>query len=188
MEQPFLHLATLFSRTVVYFTKPDSVQSLAFSRICPAVTVECGKAGLAHGIEHARKFVEAVLHLNHFPEQPVSPPDYDLYHTVVSVKVPPAVSFGFGDEQAEVVFPPDLDHLNFRELPVATTLAVVNGERPLLQAWNERGEDVAEHFFSVSDGQLRTRVPVMPSMFTLNAQVIRQDCVGYLMERLPHVS
>ena len=32
--------------------------------------------------------------------------------------------------------------------------------------------------------ELFTTRPVMPSMFTLDTKIIRQDCLGYLMERL----
>jgi hypothetical protein len=48
--------------------------------------------------------------------------------------------------------------------------------------------DVAERFFSNDNGSLKTRLPVMPSMLTLNEEVIRQDCLCYLMERLPAIS
>jgi len=36
----------------------------------------------------------------------------------------------------------------------------------------------------VVEGELRTRVPVMPSMLTRKLDVIRADCLCYLMERL----
>ena len=39
MDSQFIYLATLFSRTIVYFTRPLGVQSLAFSEYCPSVTV-----------------------------------------------------------------------------------------------------------------------------------------------------
>ena len=45
LEAPFLHLAALFSRIVVYFKRPLGVQSAAFAQLCPSVTVECGKPG-----------------------------------------------------------------------------------------------------------------------------------------------
>ena len=183
----FLHLATLFSRTVVYFTCPDAVQSMAFSKLCPAVTVECGKVGERRSVEHALEFVEAALHLDHFPEHAVSPQDYDLFHTVATVKVPESVSFDFGQNRAELQFSPDLDHLNFRELPSGTLLAQANGEQARLEAWDEAGMDVAERFFLNDQGSLKTRLPVMPSMLTLNEEVIRQDCLCYLMERLPAI-
>jgi Succinylglutamate desuccinylase / Aspartoacylase family len=40
LQESHLHLARLFSRTVVYFEKPVGVQSAALAEICPAVTVE----------------------------------------------------------------------------------------------------------------------------------------------------
>jgi hypothetical protein len=187
LQQPFLQLATLFSRTIVYFIRPDAVQSMAFSKLCPAVTVECGKAGQSHSTAHAVDFIEGALHLDHFPEHPVADTDYELYHTVATVKVPSTVQFSFSDETADLMFPTDLDHMNFRELPARTQLARVGSERARIEAWNERGEDVAERYFERDNGGLYTRLPVMPSMLTLNEEVIRQDCLCYLMERLPPV-
>lgn len=185
LEDRFFHLATLFSRTVVYFTRPQGVQSLAFAKLCPSVTLECGPVGAAHGIKHAREFVDACLHLSDLPRHPFNPQDIDLFHTVATVKIPQHLSFGFGDAEADLRFSPDLDHLNFRELPAHTTLASIRpGSDAFLDVHNETGAPVGERYFSYDDGILRTRRPLMPSMFTLNEQVIRQDCLGYLMERL----
>jgi len=189
LQQPYLHLATLFSRTIVYFIQPDTVQSLAFSKICPAVTVECGKAGQTHSTEHAIQFIEGALHLDHFPEHSVPDTDYELYHTVAIVKVPPSMNFSFNqDEEVDLHFPQDLDHMNFRELPSRTLIAKVTSERARLEAWDEQGTDMAERYFECENGALYTRLPVMPSMLTLNEEVIRQDCLCYLMERLPPVA
>ncbi len=186
LDHAFLHLATLFSRTVVYFIRPAGVQSMAFSELCPAVTVECGKPGWQRGIDHARELVEAVLHLDHFPDHPVSQHDYDLYHTVATVKVPEAVDFSFG-AGGELVFPEDLERLNFQELKPGTHFAdVPNGTIPL-EVTDEDGRSVTERYFACEEGSLRTCLPVMPSMLTLNEKVIRQDCLCYLMERLPHL-
>lgn len=188
LEQNYLQLATLFSRTVVYFIKPDAVQSLAFSRLCPAVTIECGKVGEMRSTEHARHFVEGALHLAHFPEHPLPATEYELYHTVATVKVPSGIDFSFSDESVDLRFPDDLDHLNFRELPAGTRIAWVSGSEIRLEAWNEAGEDVFHHYFVEENGSLAFRLPVMPSMLTLNEDVIRQDCLCYLMERLPPLS
>lgn len=185
LEQQFLHLATLFSRTVVYFIKPAGVQSMAFAPLCPAVTIECGKVGQSHGTEHVLNFVEGALHLDHFPSHPVAVHDYDLFHTVAVVKVPEHSSFGFEGSSHDFLFSPDLDHLNFRELPAGTTLAEVSCGEAQLEAWDEEGRNRAERYFHCEDGQLRTTLPLMPSMLTLNEEVIRQDCLCYLMERLP---
>ncbi|MGA7802616.1 MAG: M14 family metallopeptidase [Gammaproteobacteria bacterium] len=185
IDQAFLHLAALFSRTVVYFTRPRGVQSLAFASLCPAVTVECGQTGDQRGVAHAREYVEAALHLAQIPEHPVAAHDIDVFHTVATVKVPDGLSIAFGSAEADLRFIDNLDHLNFRELPEGTTLARTGGRPAHLEAWDERGRDVAKQYFALDDGRIRTARPVMPSMFTLDPRIIRQDCVGYLMERYP---
>lgn len=185
LEQPFLHLATLFSRTLVYFLRPEAVQSMAFSQLCPAVTVECGKVGHLHGIEHARQFVAAALQLSQFPDHPLSPQDYDLYHTVATVRIPADLSFGFECPESSLNLPADLDHLNFTELAAGTRLARVRDASIRLEVTDEQGNNVTDRYL-LNDGEhLQTRLPVMPSMLTLDETVIRQDCLGYLMERLP---
>ncbi len=186
LGERFLHLAGLFGRTVVYFIRPTGVQSAAFARFCPAVTLECGKVGDRAGVEHAARFVDACLHMAEFPGRPVAPGDIDLFHTVATIRVPAQVRFSFGGDPVDLRLAPDLDHLNFRELPPGTPLGWVHagGVAPL-DVRDEQGRAVTEHYFEVADTELRTRVAVMPSMFTRDERVIRQDCLGYLMERYP---
>jgi hypothetical protein len=187
LDPPSLHLATLFSRTVVYFTSPKGVQSQALSRLCPAVTLECGKVGERHGVEHARAYLDACLHLSALPIHPVAAHDLDLFHSVARVLVPDGVAFGFdsGEEPAAgaIQFTPELDRLNFRELPAGTALGRVQGPGAKLEVRDGDGHDLAARYLVVEDGELRIKVPVMPSMLTRDALVIRQDCLGYLMER-----
>ncbi len=186
IDNRFMHLGSLFSRTLVYFIRPKGVQSMAFASLCPSITVECGKVGQSAGEQHAREFLDACLHLSEIPAHPVAAHDIDLFHTVAIVRVPRAYSFGFGDTPVDIRFINDLDHLNFRELPPGTTLARLDGIDSLpLEASDEQGNEVAERFFSVDGDVLRTTRSLMPSMFTLDERVIRQDCLGYLMERYP---
>lgn len=185
LEREFFHLATLFSRTVVYFRRPDSVLSLALSELCPATTIECGKAGEKHGTEHAKEYIHACLHLQAFPLHEVAEHDIDVFHTVATVKVPEGVEFGIEQPKAKLNFIGNMDRLNFQELKAGTVLGHVNcGKSPCLQAFNEDGENVVEQYFSAEKGILRFSVPLMPSMITLDEDIIRQDCLCYLMERL----
>lgn len=200
LEQDFLHLATLFSRTVVYFIRPQGVQSMAFADLCPAITVECGKPDQQYGVDHAFEFLDTALHLSHFPEHPVAPQDMDIYHTVATVYVPEEYRIAFGNDpgydkagynktgydKADICFAEDLDHLNFRELPIGTSLGrVAKGIDTIpLSVINEAGEDVSDRYFQLDGEELRTTMPLMPSMFTLDREVIHQDCLGYLMERI----
>jgi len=195
LDSRFFHLATQFSRTVVYFTRPRGVQSMALSDVCPAITVECGKPDQPHGTEHAMELIDGCLHLSELPEQPVAAHDMDLFHTVATVTVPEHVTIRFdgnagdiGDH--EICFPADLDHLNFHPLGAGVTLGYTrpNGAGDStqipLRVTDEQGNDVTERYFQLASGELRTVREVMPSMFTLDQAVIRQDCLGYLMEKM----
>lgn len=186
LEKDYLHLATLFSRTVVYFTSPDSVLSMALSKYCPAVTVECGKPDDYAGVEHALNFLQGCLHLDHYPSHPVARQDIDIFHTVATVHVNKDISIGFDAEAAELCFIPELDTLNFNELQVGTLLANTDKETGVpFDVQNEQGVDVSEQYFANHNGYIVTTVPIMPSMLTLNRDIIQQDCLCYLMERYP---
>jgi hypothetical protein len=184
LDTRFFHLAQLFSRTVVYFLRPRGVQSMAFADLCPSVTLECGKVGSTHGVEHARDYLEACLHLAEHPLHPVSHLDIDLFHTVAQVKISPDASFGFEQGESDIVLDPDIDHLNFRELPAGTQFGWINGVGlDALDVRDERGDVVVGDYFTIEDGQLCLHRSVMPSMLTKDQSVIRQDCLCYLMER-----
>jgi succinylglutamate desuccinylase len=185
LQPEFLHLATLFSHTVVFFLRPLGVQSAAFAKICPATTVECGKPGDATAEEHAEGFVVAALHLDHFPSKSISPNDVNLFHTVAVVKVPDATSFHFGHAQADLQLDPTIDHMNFRELEPGTRFGrVAAGAGMPLVALDEQGNDVTSQYFEIGDSELRLTRRTMPSMLTLDERIIRQDCLCYLMERI----
>ena len=186
LEHRFLHLATLFSRTVVYFTEPRGVQSSAFAALCPAVTVECGKPGSPGSDAHAAEFIEAALHLAEYPQHPVAAHDIDLYHTVATVQVPPALSMSFDDTPADLRFVPDIDHLNFRELAPGAMLARVRAGCDIpLRVPDDHGGNRWRDYFALRDDTLLLERALMPSMLTRDARVVRQDCLCYLMERLP---
>jgi len=186
LEPSHLHLATLFGRTVVYFLTPPGVQTAPFCKLCPSVTVECGQPGQPHGVEHAREFIDAVLHMSEFPSHPVAAHDLDLFHTVAVARVPFDVSIGFGDSDCDLRFLEDLDHLNFRELPAGTTLGWIRpGATPHIEVATDDGREVSNDYFTIEDNELRTVRPVMPSMLTVSTTAIRKDCLCYLMERYP---
>ncbi len=187
LDQRFFQLANLFSRIAVYFVRPIGIQTMAFADLCPSVTVECGKVGSVASDDHAASFIEAALHLDHFPLHPVTRHDLDLYHTVALVKVPETTSIAFGSGEADIVFEPDIDHFNFTELQAGTRLGqVLPGCAMPIQAFDDDGNDVAANYFEIRHGELLTRQPIMPAMLTRLERIIRQDCLCYLMENLPY--
>jgi len=186
VQNDFLHLATLFSRTVVYFTRPVGVQSAAFACLCPSVTVECGQVGQQFADQHALEYILACLNLSELPRHPVAEHDLNLFHTVAIIKVPEQASIGFGSDKADFVFSTELDHLNFRELSEGERIGYADVfSKQRLTAWDNQGHEVGSSFFCYQDGEITLARAVMPSMLTRNERVIRQDCLGYLMERYP---
>lgn len=185
-EHDFFQLAHLFSRTVVYFIKPDRVQSMAFSRLCPAVTVECGQPEQKHGVEHAKNYIEKVMALEEFNNQPLKPEDFDLYHTMAIIKVPEQFSISFdAHKAADINFDADVDRMNFTAVVVGQKLAQIDPDKTVyLQAIDERGRDVAQRYFNYDNGEITLQLAVMPSMLTTTEEIIRQDCLCYMMEKI----
>ena len=186
LDERFLHLARLFSRTVVYFTRPVGVQSAAMAKICPAVTVECGVPGSPSATEHAAEFVEAALALDHFPEHPVPAHDVDLLRTAVILRVPPDASFSYGDGDADFRFIAELDRLNFSELTPGTKLGELGnaGDRRLAVIPGGEMDADVEGYIEYDNGGIYLARPAIPAMLTLDPRAVRLDCLGYLMHRI----
>lgn len=185
LAEPYLHLARLFSRTVVYFERPLGVQSAALAALCPAVTVECGRVGGTAGITHAADFVAAALALSHFPDHAVPDHDLDLMQTVAIVKVPRDASVSFDRSAADFRFRPDLDHLNFSELEPGTTFGDLgDGTAAVLEVVAGGEQPLGERYFSYDERKIRLTRRAIPAMLTLDPDAVRLDCLGYLMHRI----
>lgn len=183
LDPPTLQLASLFSRTGVYFWTPVGVQTAAFAASAPAITCECGKAGDEAGIDRAADLIEACLHLDAVPVHPVAEGDLHLFHTVPTIKPRATASLSFDGSAADVVFVPDVDHFNFRELVAGTVLGRATSADALC-ATDEDDNDVTELYFALHDGVLTIERACMPAMLTRDQRVIRQDCLCYFMERM----
>lgn len=186
IEAQRLHLASLFSRTVVYFTEPAGVQSMAFGRFAPAVTLECGLAAERDGSDHAMTYLDQVLHLDRLPDQPPEPDCLELFEMFATVKVAEGIDFDFCGQAQHLRFPADLDRYNFREMAPGTALASFDPTlgRAALLARGHDGSDLSLDCFSLDGDQIRTRRPLMPAMLTTDDYVVRNDCLCYFMERL----
>jgi hypothetical protein len=187
LEPKFVSLALLFSRIVVHFQRPVGTQALAFANLCPAITVECGRAGGdsgASGATHAAQLLEAALSITQLPEH--APPAHDvaLLRTFAIVKTPPGASFSFNGDAADFQFREDLDHLNFGELEAGASLGRVGVKGERLQISPGEGDHAPEEYFDYADGHMRLRRAAIPAMLTLDAHAIRGDCLCYLMHRI----
>lgn len=189
LDEPTLHLASLFSRVIVYFTEPVGVQSAAMSELCPAVTLECGKPGVAAGAEHAADLIKAALAMSTFPDHPVPEHDIDILQTYAILKVPADASFSFDGSEADFRFRDDLDHLNFSELTKGAVLGALGGEgtrRLSLETQTSAVVAGASHspVLGYEAGEIRLLERAIPAMLSLDPNAVRLDCLGYLMRRI----
>jgi succinylglutamate desuccinylase len=186
LDPAYLHLAALFSRTMVFFTHPPGVQSMAFARLCPSVTIECGKVGSQTGLEHAIDFVDACLHIRSIPKRDPITQDIDLFHTVARVTLPEGVSCGLDDSKYDIRIQPEFEYKNFQEVEAGVIFATM--ETPIKKPFvvsNEAGEDLFNHYFEIHNKEIVLRTSVIPSMLTADSKIIQQDCLCYFMERFP---
>lgn len=186
----FLNLALLFSPTTVFFTEPHEVISKAFSGFCPSVTVECGLSGEKEGVAHLVRFLEICLGLESIPcSQPDKP--FSLFHTTakISVRENSDIVFGASPSGTGITLVENLDSLNFRYLEPETFLGYSSGAGTGLLVTDNRGRDVTADYLALEHSEIRTVKHFTPSMFTKDKTVIRQDCLGYIMEHyIPGVS
>jgi uncharacterized protein len=185
LDEVHLHLARLFSRTVVYFLQPVGVQSAAFAPICPAVTVECGRAGEKANVTHVAEFLGAALTMQHFPEHRLPDSELDLLRTYAIIKVPADASFSYDGTDADFRLRADLDRLNFSELDPGVVFGTLgSGSRRRLDIVAATGEGPDGGYFDYTRGEIRLSRRAVPAMLTLDPNAVRLDCLGYLMHRI----
>jgi uncharacterized protein len=184
-DDAHLQLARLFSRTVVYFQQPLGVQSAALAPICPAVAVECGRAGDAAGVTHAAELIGSALTMERLPDHPVPDGDLDLMRTLAIIKIPPDASFSFDGSEADFRLRDDLDRLNFSELDRGTLFGTLgrNASRRL-QVLAVDGVAARGDYFEYVGRDIRIAQRGIPAMLTVDPAAVRLDCLGYLMHRI----
>ncbi|MEM9305047.1 MAG: M14 family metallopeptidase [Pseudomonadota bacterium] len=184
LDVPWLHLAQSFDRRAVYFQHPKGTQSDTFSHFCPAITLECGKAGTTNAVSHCLEFLERVLNWESLPDEIELDPEFELFHTVARTTVAPGVEFQFGAEAASITFVEHLESLNFKRLEPDTVLGELRESLPgIVHAITHDGVDVTGRYFKLDHaGRLVVANAFVPAMFSTDERVVRQDCLCYVME------
>ncbi len=184
IEEPFLALASYFGENTVYFTYPDSVQSMAFSKFCTSVTIEAGLPGLPKGIEESLEFVDKVFNMDEI----VSNPERDrneVYHTLARIRVREEASVDFEDNpdsDADLSFVPNLDERNFELVHKGSRIGYAK-DLKLIYVVDSKDNDITDQFFKLGDnGEIIVNRLFVPSMFTKDIYIMKEDCLGYVME------
>lgn len=175
------HLAVMFNHIALHFKRPKGVSTMSFNGICPAITLECGRPGDEVGINRATEFLDALLHLDHFPQRPVAAHDLQLVESLATVNIPDHVSFEFyPSAHADLTFESGFELKNFTEINPADVFAHSRIPSPLLIT-NQLGEDVTDEIMRIENGRVYLNKTLMPAMISLDKTIVRQDCLCYLM-------
>ncbi len=186
------NLAGLFAPTCIYFTEPESTQTVFLSRYTAAMTIECGRSASEPGLTMATQLLEALLRRDHESSRPTR--DLRVFHTIARLKVRTDIRFQIAAKSfassptcsdfagVDLLLRHDLDELNFSPTREPTLLGYLNGTRRDVIALDQLQEsDLMSRTLFVEDDKLFLAPGFVPSMFTLDETVISQDCLGYLM-------
>ena len=185
MDPECVHLASLFSRNLIYFTRPKGVLSSALAEFCPSITIESGKPEDPHGLPHVHDFISRCLKLESIPRVMPDARNLEVYHSMVQIHVPKESRIGFsgGEGDYDFCFIDHIDQKNFSEWSENSLLGWRLQPGMRLMVIDERGRDVADEFIRYQGDEMRLKRSVVPSMFSLDEKVVHQDCLGYFMER-----
>ena len=185
LEPHFIALARMFSSYIVHFERPFGTHTAAFSTLCPAVTVECGKAGKESATQQAVGLIEACLDLQAFDNEIKAPDQIDLLRTFAIVKPPRGASISFDGQRADFIFRKDIDRLNFKEIQAGEVFGFVENDFHKLEILPGDGLDSPPgDYFDYVNGKILLNKAAIPAMLTCDPQAVKLDCLCYLMHRI----
>ena len=172
-DERSLGAAADFARRVIVIDHPG-VQTQRFSEFCTAVTVEVGMSRDPASIERASAYLDKAFRWREPPR--ASTRQLLLYRNLARVLIDGA--------DGGVTLRQGFEAFNFEHAESGTVIASVR-RGPGLKAVDESGADVTARYLETTDGKVRLRRPVIPSMYTPDIQAARADCLCYLLEPLP---
>ena len=176
-----LAMASRFSNRVVHAAYPETSCSLAFSRFCPSITVEAGVVGDASGIDHVINLLTDCIEADVWRQNHV--PELDMFHAVGVIKLNASCSIGLIGDQKDIELLPDVDRFNFQRLASGTKLGLMQrGRASCLRFEPMQSDGVLTDYLDAVNGELRSVQPIMPAMLTTDCEIIKMDCLCYLME------
>lgn len=183
LDEEFLKMASHFADTTVFFTEPHNANSIAFGRLCPAMTIEAGLSGSVEGIEETTNLANYLLHTDKI-EWNEKRKNFEIFHTIARLLVhnEARVDFNFDlNDNVDLSFLTDLDDNNFKILKKGTVIGKAHN-LDLLRVKNNQEHDITDEFLKLEDNLIITSRTFVPSMLTQLVYVIKEDCLGYVME------
>ena len=183
LEKDFLSLASYFGDNTVYFTEPHNVQSMAFSKFCTSITIEAGLPGSSEGVEASYNFVKEILEIDKLVENK-SRSVTEVYHTIGRIMIDSDSTVDFDNSKSspsDFSLVPTIDTKNFQLIKKFSKLGFAKSLSKI-KIEDNNGNDISNDFLILKDNELLTNRIFIPSMFTKDIYVMKEDCLGYIME------
>ncbi len=187
LNAEFINLASLFSDTMIYFTSPAGIQSTAFSKFCPSVTIECGLSGASDGTEQTHTFLELLHSQSNLLHVPGILEHQKVYKIFASVKVKEEIDISFEQHHHGFMLVKDLDVLNFQQIPSGEQFGRLSKQLADLNTMpfvvlDENNQPIDTDYFKLDGDKIICNKSFVPSMITQSIKAIRDDCLCYIMQ------
>jgi hypothetical protein len=153
----------------------------------PSVVLECGRAGDAAADALALGGLTRFLGAAALGARPAPP--VEIFGEPVRVQLRPGARLAVGtarDAKADLTLSEDVDRHNFELLEPGHCLGWIAPPAALpVEARDAGGRDRAPELLADVDGELRTRVPLVPIMMTTDPAIAAQDCLFYAVFPAP---
>ncbi|MBD66580.1 MAG: peptidase M14 [Halobacteriovoraceae bacterium] len=183
LNEQFIDLASHFGSHTVYFTEPHNVQSMAFSKFCTSITIESGKPGLESGTRASFEFVDKIFNMDKLEANPARE-NPEIFHTFARMLVDENANIDFENTPCvknDLSFLPDIDENNFEVLTKGTQIGFAR-DKSFISVKDDFGKDLTDDFLKFEEGKILLNRTFIPSMFTKDVFVMKEDCLGYIME------
>lgn len=179
LKDAHMRLAYLFSDKAVHVEEPDTVLSRALQHHCPSIAVEVGPINDPHSDDLAEDLLRRAVVDTPLPEDHRN---LTLYRALARVHITDDTSFSFDGSRCELQLTGGMEAVNFHPVPAHSEFAC--SEAPLgdvLRVLDPTHRDVTDNYFYKDGSRIHFREPVVPAMYTTDPEVVRQDCLCYLM-------
>lgn len=149
----------------------------------PSVTIECGLAGDPDADRVALRGVDAFLASDSIVPMPTREVEVFEDPTRVTLRSDATLAIaGTPSPTADLTLAAEIDRHNWRTVPPETTIGWTSSRnRWPVEARSGEGPDISRELFSLEDGTLRTRRPMIPIMITTDAGIAASDCLFYVV-------
>lgn len=185
LDASFKKLAYFFGESIILITEPKGAFSVAMSDYCPALALECGRSGEDSGIQKVHEYLKALIEIKDLQQLEVE--EQTVYRSIARIKIrkDTVIDFnGVHDPEVHYSFIKEIEDFNFHHVKPGTVLGYAHNPDIVPMVLNNENEEVGPEFFENKDHQLRFTKEIIPSMLSRNIQVVLDDCLGYLMEKV----